>query len=182
MAEKLLTRKEAAARLGVHPQTILNWEKAGLVPDIRGRRGVASKFKLSTIKAWRDAQDLDARRELGESSPAAERAKRDRAQRKLLEQTYEVRARHLLPADEVRKVWSSHIAAVRSKILALPATATARLHRADKIGGQRGLGLELKTITNELLRELAGLADEPPPVEKPTRAKRSKKGAKRAAA
>ena len=182
MAEKLLTRREAAARLGVHHQTIINWEKGGLVPDVRGRRGVASKFKLSTIQAWRDAHDLEARKELGETSPAAERAGRDRAQRKLLEQTYEVRARHLLPADEVRKVWTAHIAAVRAKILSLPATGSARVHRAGKLGGQRAVSLELKAIAYELLRELSGLADEPPPVEAKPAKSTKRKGAKRAAA
>ncbi|MDH3727592.1 MAG: hypothetical protein OER77_08685 [Myxococcales bacterium] len=178
MAEKLLTRAELAQRLGVHRQTIVNWEKAGLVPEVRGRRGVSSKYKLSKVNRWRDEQDRAVRQELGDSSPAAERAKRDRAQRKLLEQTFEVRARRLLPADEVRKVWGAHIAAVRSKILALPAMAAARVHRAGKLGGQRGTSMELKSVAAELLRELAAMADDPPPtVAAPKRKRRGRQAA-----
>ena len=49
----LLSTSQAAARLGVHPQTLRKWERIGIVPAVARRRGrrVYTPGDLCRIKA-----------------------------------------------------------------------------------------------------------------------------------
>ena len=48
-----LSTRQAAAQLGVHPQTLRKWERAGIVPPVARRRGrrVYTPTDMDRIKA-----------------------------------------------------------------------------------------------------------------------------------
>jgi phage terminase Nu1 subunit (DNA packaging protein) len=48
-----MTRQELARAIGVHPQTITKWEAEGMPVARRGGRGVASRYSLPAVFAWR---------------------------------------------------------------------------------------------------------------------------------
>ena len=52
-AELLLSTRDAAARVGVHPQTLRRWEREGVVPPATRRRGqrVYTAEDVDRIKA-----------------------------------------------------------------------------------------------------------------------------------
>lgn len=156
---KLSTRKEAAEILAVHPQTITKWEASGLPVAQRGGRGRPSKYDVEEIRAWLDARDAEARRAVdgaGGLDPLKEKANREHYQAKLLEQTFQLRQRELLPAHEVERQWLAEIAGVRALLLALPVTRADRVHRAATLEGLAGVERELQAAVKEVLRQLAG--------------------------
>ncbi len=169
---RLLTRIELAKRLGVYPDTISKWERAGLPVAEPGRRGLASLYELAEVQKWRSDREKTAR-DNGTVDLTREKARRERAQALVAEQTLAIRARELIPREEVAEVWSAEIAAVRSKLLAWPSTLSDRLHRAAELGGLRGIEKEIKAAVDELLLELSTPA--------PARARRSSKKKKKAA-
>lgn len=151
---ELLTRRQLADRLGVHMMTVTKWEREGLPIAERGRRGRPSTYSESTVRAWRQAKETAAK------SPdmldvMLERARKERAQATLAEQTFQSRSRQLLPAAEVEHEWALHIQAVRTAILATYTTQADRVHRAGVLDGIGGIEAVLKEIAYELLRELA---------------------------
>lgn len=72
------------------------------------------------------------------------------------------KAGRLLPVDEVRRVWSAHIAAVRTKLLALPVTLADKVHRTATLEGAGGVERALNVAVRDVLTELATGDDERP--------------------
>jgi phage terminase Nu1 subunit (DNA packaging protein) len=160
-----LTRREIAKALDVHPDTVTGWHDCGLPVAVRGGRGRPSLYDEIAVRAWLAARDEEARR----SAPLdliQERAAKERAQRLLAEQALQLRAGRLLPADEVKAVWAAEVAAVRTKLLALPRAYADRIHRSSTMHGIAGVEQTLKDAVYEVLRELADPDRAPqPPVE-----------------
>lgn len=151
----LLTRPALAKALDVHPQTITKWEQDGMPVAKRGARGKSSLFNRGAVEAWLQARDY-ARQTSDVASLQLERSRRERAQALLALQTYQMRAKELLPRAEVDRVWSQHIAAVRAKLLSLPVTLADRVHRAAKMDGVASVERILNEVVRDVLRELAG--------------------------
>ena len=148
-----LTRREAAKLVGVHQDTLSRLLNGVLAPAVLARSGRGGALRLSRpaievyVAVQRESRPLD---------PQQERARRDRAQALIGEQTYAARARELLPADEVARVWSAHIQAVRTKLLSWPATLTDQLHRASRgAGGPAAIERVLVVAIREVLIELS---------------------------
>lgn len=160
-APALLTRRELADRLGIHPATVTKWERAGMPTAKRSPRGRSSLFNESEVRSWRDATDAAARLAGGATDLQADRARRERAQAALAEQALEIRARELLPAAEVELLWSREVAAVRAKLLALPLTLADRVHRAAT-EGVVAVEQVLADAVRDALREFAE-SDRPVP-------------------
>lgn len=159
-AERPVTRKVLAARLNVHMQTITVWERQGLPIYERGRRGRPSTYLESQVRAWQAAREQAAKAN-GHVDVAQERARKERAQAVLAEQTFQARSRQLLPADEVERRWTAEVQATRTKILATYTTQADRVHRAAILEGVPGVERVLKAIAYELLRELSSTDEAP---------------------
>jgi len=165
-----LDRRQLADAMRVHVSAIPRWQDAGMPVARRGGRGVASLYDLEDCEAWRRARagsvlgketagETDGA-ELGRLDPAQERARRDRAQTRLVELQIAAKRQELLPADDVRRVWSAEQARIRARLLGLWRTESARLARAHTRGGEPAVVVELKAIGREVLEELAEPLDE----------------------
>jgi len=160
MATKLLTRRALAEVLAVHMQTVTKWEREGLPVATRGRKGKPSMYDEASARAWLQARDEAAKGPEGVDLVAA-RARKEHWQAMLAEQTHQVRAGKLLPAEDVAKVWGAEVAAVRTRLLALPQTLAARVQRAGALHGEAGVERVLHDAVREVLSELAGAAQAP---------------------
>lgn len=157
-ARSLLTRRELARALGVHLQTITKWENDGMPVAQRGSRGVPSRFNREVVERWRTAvAKAKARpRATGDiNSLEVERARRERAQARFLEQKLLVLTRDLLPRADVERTWAQHVTAVRTKLLALPVALADRIHRAARLNGVASVERALSDAIRDVLRELA---------------------------
>jgi phage terminase Nu1 subunit (DNA packaging protein) len=155
----LKKRRDLAALMGVQPEAVYKWERQGLTPAVRGSRGRPSLYDPEAVRAWLDARSKAASTEGGELNPAQEKAARDHWQAVLAQQTYQVRQRNLLPADEVLRTWTAEIAAVRSKLLALPTTFSDRIYRAGTLDGLPGVEKTLQAAVYDVLRQLSGISE-----------------------
>jgi len=153
----VLTRRDLARRLSVHMQTITKWEREGMPIAERGRKGRASTYREADVRGWLTAREAAAKTS-GTVDVAQERARKERAQAILAEQTYQARSRDLLPAVEVEKAWNTEVQAVRQAILATYTTQADRVHRAATLEGVSGVEAELKAMAHEILRELSSPA------------------------
>lgn len=176
---KLYTRKELAAKLHVVQGTITKWEQAGLPVAKPGRRGTASLFKLAAVQEWRRDRDQAARQN-GTVDLTRERARKERAQALVAEQTLAIRAGDLIPRVEVEETWTAEIAAVRSKLISWAATLSDRVYRAAELEGVAGVEKTIEAAVEELLGELSeGKHDrkrakrKPKPKKKPAKKKTS---------
>lgn len=149
-----LTRRNLARALGVHMQTICKWEQDGMPIADRGRRGRASLYSESAVRDWLTAREAAAKQS-GIVDVSRERARKERAQAELAQQAFAIRARTLLPIEEVERVWTAEVTAVRAIILASYTTHTDRIHRAATLEGLAGVERALKDLAYEVLRELA---------------------------
>ena len=57
MPERLMTTTEVAKVFGVHPSTILRWEREGVLRSIRIAPGAHPKFKASVVEAILNTQE-----------------------------------------------------------------------------------------------------------------------------
>ena len=171
----LLTRRELALAMDVHPQTVTKWERDGLPIAERGRKGKPSRYHEAACRAWRTARE-DAARSSGLVDVAQERARKERAQAILAEQAYQARARELLPRHEVEKVWAAEVAAVRRKLLSWPMTLSDQLFRASALDGVAGLERVLTEAVHAVLLELSAAPVEEPaqPAPAPSRPSRTR--------
>jgi phage terminase Nu1 subunit (DNA packaging protein) len=160
MATPLITRRALAESLSVHMQTVTKWEREGLPVAQRGRKGKPSLYDEPAARAWLQARDEAAKGPEGVDLVAA-RARKEHWQAMLAEQTHQVRAAKLLPAEDVARVWGAEVAAVRTRLLAMPQTLAARLHRAGALHGEAGVERALHDAVREVLVELAGEAQAP---------------------
>lgn len=179
-----MTRLQLASRLRKDPRTIAKWLEEGLPVARRGRGGRPSLYDAKSVRAWVARRETTANGE----PVARERDRRDRAQALLAEQLHDLRARRLLPVEEVERVWVAEVAAVRAIILASYTTHADRVHRAATLDGLAGVERELKALAYEVLRELARPDRPVPPLPGPSEptdasapAQKPKRGTSRAA-
>lgn len=150
-----LTRRELAAALNVHMQTVTKWEREGLPVAERGRKGKPSRYSELEVRAWLQAREEAARNDPGVMDLAVVRARKEHWLACLGEQTYLARARKLIPAEEVEQAQTARIIAARSLILSSYTAWTDRVHRAGVTDGLAGTERELKALAMSVLRELA---------------------------
>lgn len=155
----LLTRRELAARMDVVMSAVTKWEQAGMPIAERGRPGKPSLYRLEDVQTWLVAREQGATAN-GTLNVNQERARRERAQAELSEQTFRMRSGELLPRDEVERVWESEVVAVRTKLLAIAPTFSERVYQAAMSDGIGGVERILTESVNDVLRELAGGAEE----------------------
>jgi phage terminase Nu1 subunit (DNA packaging protein) len=166
----LLTRRELAAALPAHPRSIARWLEEGLPVAERGRGGHASKYSLAAVRTW-----LRAR----ETTPAADltaaRIRRETALATEAEQRIAVKAKNLIPIDEVEKTWGRIVAAVRARLLSMPTALSGQLHRAAVTDGEAAVEAVLQEGVYDALRELADSKAEPrKPRKRPARKARTR--------
>ena len=149
-----VTRRELAASLDVHMQTVTKWEREGMPIAIPGSKGRPTLYLEHDVRRWLKAREK-ASQTTGVVDLARERARKERAQAVLAEQTFEARSRELLPRGEVEKVWAAEVAAVRTKLLALPTILADQVHRAAVLEGVDGVEAVLQTAILDVLTELA---------------------------
>lgn len=169
MATAPITRRALAEALSVHMQTVTKWERDGLPIAERGRKGKPSLYDEAAVRAWLQARDEAAKGPEGVDLIAA-RARKEHWQAMLAEQTHQVRAGKLLPVDDVAKVWGAEVSAIRTRLLAMPQTLAARVHRAGALHGESGVERALHDAVREVLLELAGEAAKAPTVKRRKRA------------
>lgn len=150
----MLTTRELAARIPCAVRTIAKWMDEGLPVEQRGRGGRPNKFNESAVRKWL-AKYTAAQKPGVVGAVAQERARKERAQAILAEQTFQMRARKLLPVEEVEKLWSAEVTAVRAVILSSYTTHADRVHRAAILEGVVGVEEALKDLAHEVLRELS---------------------------
>ena len=150
----LKTRRELAAQLGVHVSTVTKWERDGAPVAKRGKAGVPSRYHVNQVRAWLAKRDAKSPGTTNQSL-AQERARKERAQAELAEQTYRVRARELVPAAEVLRCGHMLVTAVRTKLLAWETTLSDRLYRAATVEGIRGVERVIRDAVREVLTELS---------------------------
>lgn len=114
-----------------------------------------SHYVRGAVEAWLHNRET-ARQTSDVASLELERSRRERAQALLALQTYQMRAKELLPRAEVDRVWSQHVTAVRAKLLSLPVTMADRVHHAAKIDGVGSVERILSEAIRDVLRELSG--------------------------
>lgn len=174
--EPLLGRKELAALLGVHAQTVVKWMADGCPVAEPGRAGVAHKYRESEVRAWLQLREDSAERG-GTVDLAKARAEREHWQAKLNEQKYKQLQRELLPAEEVEAAWRAEVTAIRAQLLAIPITVADRIHRAAVLEGVTGVERVLDEVIRKALAELADPERKDGPRKRPRR--RPKRKAKR---
>jgi P27 family predicted phage terminase small subunit len=144
VAGPLVTRRELAALLGVHMQTVTKWEQDGMPIAERGSKGRPSRYRELDVRAWKDARE-DAAKKSGLVDVSQERARKERAQAILAEQTFQIRQRGLLPRDAIIKEGQAYTKAWSAKVRSWPRRA-------------RQLGIittpEQEAALTELAREL----------------------------
>lgn len=154
--ERLLTRRQLANALHRHKQTITKWEDQGLPIAKRGGRGRPSLYSEVKARAWLFLRQEDAKRPA--DAPlnfGQERARKTRWEAALREQMFRMRERQLLPRDEVERVWTAEVMAVRAAVLSWPQTLVDRLHGAATLEGRPGIERELDTAVRQLLTEFS---------------------------
>lgn len=161
-----LTRRALATLLGVHMQTVTKWERDGLPIAELGRKGKPSLYVEADVRTWLAARE-EAVKSSGTVDVARERARKERGQAVLAEQTFQMRQRELLPRAEVEKVWAAEQAAIRTKLLAIPIAYADRVQRAATLDGVIGVEQALKDAVYDALRELADPDRPPQPSEPP---------------
>ena len=139
-------------------QTVTKWEADGLPVLERGRKGKPSFYDLEAVRDWVGKRD-DAAKKNGTVDVAQERARRERAQAVLAEQTFQMRSRELLPRVEVERVWESEVIAVRTKLLQIPPTFAERVYQAAVSEGIGGVERILMESVHDVLRELTDVEE-----------------------
>jgi phage terminase Nu1 subunit (DNA packaging protein) len=161
---KLLTRIELAAVLHMKPRTLAHWLEEGMPVAERGKAGRPSRYDETDVRAWMAARNAAAVQasQGGCATFADARMRKELAQAAEAEQRVAMRAGRLLAVEEVDRVWSAQVAAVRSTLLALPTALADRLHRAAVTAGPAAVETALQAAIYDALRELAS-GELPPP-------------------
>lgn len=155
----LFTRRELARTLDVHMQTISSkWEPAGMPVAQRGGRGRPSLYRLSDVRAWLDRRTAEAAASTnghGRLDLVQERAELARAQAERVKLETLARRGELADKRAVERVWAAEVAAVRTRLLALPVVEADRIARAAVVDGVPGVEAVLEAIVRDVLTELA---------------------------
>lgn len=144
----LVTRKELAALLGVHPQTITDWEGQGCPIAKRGGRGVSSKYRVSDVYQWR----IDSARQVSETTLTLEqeRARLAKAQADGKEMENRQRRGELLPRAQVVAEGQALVRGWSAKLRGLPRKlVNAGLVPRDREADARGLVLSVLSDISE---------------------------------
>lgn len=141
----------------VYPMTITKWEQAGMPCAEQGRRGQPSLYSPADVQAWLQARERDARTGDAVDLTAA-RARKERADAELKEQALKARAGKLLEASDVESTMDQMVTAIRTRLLALPASTAERVARAAAKGGADGVEAALDEAVGQVLKELAAWA------------------------
>jgi P27 family predicted phage terminase small subunit len=149
-----ITRRELAARLDVHMMTITKWERDGMPIAERGERGRPSLYDEAEVRAWIQARD-EAVKSGHTVDVAQERAKKERAQAALAEQTYQIRAGELVSRADWELAKAAENSAIKAHLLGWSTTLADRLYRAATLEGVPGIERLLAETVREVLRELA---------------------------
>lgn len=165
--KKLITRRELARRLDVVMMTITKWEQSGMPVEEPGRKGKPSLYSELEVRNWINDREKNAQKN-GTVDLARDRARKERAQAVLAEQTVQIRAKDLVPRVQVERAWATEVSAVRAKLLAWPSTISDRLYRESAVRGVKGVERLIKEEVESLLRELS----EPKQAKKATREKK----------
>ncbi len=141
----LVTRAEAAARLGVAPARINRWAEDGAPVAVRGSRGHSAMYDLAALRLWKDRRQHGPEDAL---SLAAERAKLARVQREKWEIDVRLRTGELVERNAAVAEGRSHIAAAKARLLSIPRQAVMRgiIPREQEPA--------IRTLILEALREL----------------------------
>ena len=169
----LFTRPDIAYRLGVSPQTIAKWTEEGLPVAVRGKGRRPSKYEESSVRRWVAAHkhDTDSSAHTDSQTPnlTVARARKELAQAVEAEQRVALRAGKLIPIEEVDKLWSHQVAAIRTRLLIWPTALADRIHRVAALEGPAGVERVLLAAAHDALRELAGVAAPKPHKPRPRR-------------
>lgn len=145
----LLTRRELADQVGVHPMTVVKWEQDGMPVAKRGARGRASLYDPQAVAAWKDARDAAAAVPKGKDvagSVIAERARKLRLEN-------DAREGRLVPLERVKREAFDGARTIRDSMLNLP----------DRLAGELAADTDPTVIWRKLdaaIREaLASAAD-----------------------
>lgn len=129
-------------------QTVTLWERDGMPTAVRGNRGRPSLYDRTVVEGW--LKDRDAARQSTENlSLQHERARKERAQALLAIQTYQTRAKELLPRSQVTFEGQAYTKAWTAKVRSLP----RRMSQAGIITReQEG---DVAALCREILDEIA---------------------------
>jgi phage terminase Nu1 subunit (DNA packaging protein) len=153
-ASGLLTRRQLADKLGVHPMSIKHWQDDGCPVAKRGSSGVSAMFRLEDVERWR--YERAGRGPSAVVALSVERARKERAQAAEAEQRYQIRAGKFVDADDVERMRRRENERIKRKLEAVPPTYAARIHRAATLGGgEAAVERELEAVVKGVLRELA---------------------------
>ena len=120
----------------------------------RGARGRPSLYDEAACRAWKILRDEAATKT---SSLEQARIQKELSQAELNRQTAEIRAGNLLQREDVERVWSQHVAAVRRKLLHMPVALADGLHRIATLEGPSAVEAKLREAVEDVLSELAGV-------------------------
>lgn len=132
MGRLIVNREQLAELMGVHPDTIHEWQRAGMPVIARGRRGRASKFNGPACVAW-----WNERR--GRLTPLeAAQVRRLTAGAQLTELAIDRMAAGLVKAEEADAAFDSYCLAWQAMVRRLHTRAVAALPgRVDAAGLQQ---------------------------------------------
>ena len=153
-APNLVPRRQLAARLAVHMQTITKWEREGMPIAERGRKGRPSLYREIEVRAWHKAREKAAQHG-GRLDMIQERARKEKWQGLLAEQQYLLREQELLPREEIEKVWAAEVSAVRAALLSWSTTLADKVHRVSTLEGLPGVERVLQDAVRDVLREFS---------------------------
>jgi len=181
-APVFFTRQDIAYRLGVSPQTVARWTEEGLPVAERGKGRRPSKYEESSVRRWVAAHkhDTDSSTHTDSETPnlTVARARKELAQALEAEQRVALRAGKLIPIEEVDKVWSAQVAAIRTRLLLWPSALADRLHRVAAVEGPAGVERVLLDAAHDALRELASGRAPKIPTPRPRRKATMRKAGK----
>ncbi len=123
----------------------------------KGQPGKAAKFNLEECRAWQKARNASSTsRSNGFTDVARERARKERAQALLAEQSFAVKAGDLLPREAVERRWSAELTALRAKLSSFPRSQMAeQLFRTAVLDGQGAFDDLLAAAFDELMSDLS---------------------------
>ena len=151
---RLVTRAALAKVLEINASTVTKWVAEGLPVAAYGRGGTPHRFDAAACQAWVAARAAVA------SSPVhldlvQERARRERAQAQLAEQTLAIRSGTFVLREEMERAWAAEIHAVRTMLLGLSSHWSDRFGRALQVGGPTAMQKEIDASVREALLQFA---------------------------
>jgi phage terminase Nu1 subunit (DNA packaging protein) len=136
----LVSRGEAARRLGVPATRISQWVSDGAPVHRSGRRGQPSEYDVAALRAWRATR---VKKTSARVSLEEERALLARAHRRKLETEARTRAGKLIDVDTVVRQGAAYTKAWSKMLASLPRRAV-----------QRGIPREHERLLIDLVREI----------------------------